>query len=140
MSDEGTQLLMAEYIKQEKELNEKLRRVELQMQEPLARLRKAKEVLDKAKAYFDKCLQDVRPLQSDKTLLEGELEMVAENKRKLRIESRLAEGGGMRPGTQALVEQMQQLAGDPGQYAAAQAAKEMKVEDELAALKGKLGQ
>jgi len=139
MSDEGTQLLMAEYIKQEKELKEKIRKVELQMQEPLAKLRKAKEVLDKAKAYFDKCLQDVRPLQSEKTLAEGELELVLENKRKIRIESRLAEGGGIRPGTQQFVEQMQQLAGDPGQYEAAQAAKQMKVEDELAALKQKMG-
>ncbi len=140
MADEGTNLLMAEYIKQEKELTEKIRAVDLAMQAPVAKLRKAKQVLDKAKAYFDRCLQEVRPLQSDKTLLEGELELVLENKGKLRVESRLAEGEGMRPGTQQLVQQMQKLAGDPGQAEAAAAAKQLKVEDELAALKSKLGQ
>lgn len=139
MADEGTQLLMAEHIKREKELNLKLRQVEQAMQEPLQKLRKAKAILEKAKTYFNTCLEDIRPLQSDKTLMEGELEMVLEAKRKLKIESRLAEGGGMRPGTQEFVQQMQELVGDPGQAEAAEAEKQLQVEDALAALKQKLG-
>jgi chromosome segregation ATPase len=130
--------MMSELLLEEKELNEKLRAVEKAMQEPLVKLRKAKVVLDKAKAYFDQCLAEVRPLQSDKTLLEGELEIIAGKKSKLRQEARMMDSPGMRPGTQELVTQMKEIVGDPADFRADKASKAMAADQALAELKAKM--
>ena len=79
-----------------------------------------------------------KPLQSDKILLEGELELLMDKKRELRRDARLREGGGIRPGTQALVEQMTEIAGDPEEHRLSKAAKAADIENELAALKAKM--
>ena len=68
------------------------------------------------------------------------LELITEKKTKLRIEARVAEGGGMRPGTAELVEQMTELAGDPEVYRAQKAVQALDVEDELARLKAAMEQ
>jgi len=111
--EEGFRLEMAELIKQEQELKVKLGVLEENLKRPEERLAKAKEILLKAKAAYEQILADVTPLRSDKTLIEGELQLIEEKKSALRQEALYARGGGgMRPGTQAFVEQMNQLAGD----------------------------
>ena len=136
--NEGDRLEMAEYILQEKELEEKLKHLNKQMQEPLQKLRRAKEILNRAQAAFDQALATCKPLQSEKILLEGELELLMDKKRELRKDARLREGGGIRPGTQALVEQMTEIAGDPDAHRLSQAAKAADIDNELAALKAKM--
>jgi len=136
--NEGDRLEMAEYILQEKELEEKLAHVGKQMKEPLEKLRRTKALLNRAQAAFDEALAVCKPLQSEKILLEGELELLLDKKRELRRDARLREGGGIRPGTQALVEQMTEIAGDPEEHRLSKAAKAADVETELAALKAKM--
>ena len=86
----------------------------------------------KAKAAYEQILAEVKPLRSDKTLLEGELELLSDKKAKLRHEAALARGGyGMRPGTGALVEQMNAIAGDATEH---QLQKETRAMDAAAAL------
>ena len=130
---------MTEFLLQEKELKEKVRKVMLAMKEPVEKLRKAKAILEKAKAHFANCLAEVKPLQSDKIMLEGELELIEEKKSKLRQEARFAESGGIRPGTQALVDQMHELVGDPEQAKVREEIKAAQVDDALAAMKAQLG-
>jgi chromosome segregation ATPase len=112
--EEGFRLEMAEYIRQENELKAKLTILAEKMQKPEEKLAKAKEIVLKAKAAYDAILAELTPLRSDKTLWEGELEMVEEKKSKLRQEAMYARGGGggMRPGTTQFVEQMNAIAGD----------------------------
>lgn len=111
--EEGFRLEMAEHIKQEQELKVKLGVIVENLKRPEERLAKAKEILLKAKAAYEQILAEVTPLRSDKALIEGELELIEEKKSKLRQEALYARGGGgMRPGTTAFVEQMNQLAGD----------------------------
>ena len=140
MSDEGTQLEMTEYILMEKELRAKIEALEARLVEPEARLDKAKALLLKAKAAFEGILEEVRPLRSDKILLEGELESVLEKKAQLRIEARVAEGGGIRPGTSQLVEQMNEIAGDPEEARIKREAQALDVDAALAALKADMGE
>lgn len=112
--EEGFRLEMAEHIRQEKELKVKLEILAQKLAGPEQKLAKAREIVLKAKAHYDGVMAEVQPLRSEKILLEGELELINEKKAKLRHEASLARGGyGMRPGTTALVEQMNQLAGDP---------------------------
>lgn len=139
MSDEGTQLEMTELVLEGKELQAKLAVLEQRLAEPMMRLAKAKQLLTRAKAAYEVCLEEVRPLRSDKILLEGELERVEEAKSKLRVESRVAEGGGIRPGTAAFVEQMSEAVGSPEEIALKKANKEAEVDVALAALKAQLG-
>ncbi len=141
MADEGSQLEMAEYILQEKELKAKLAVVQQKLQAPVAKLKKAKMILAKAQAAYDAALAEVKPLLSDKTLLEGELEILEGKKSRLRQEARFAEGGGgaLRPGTQEFVQQMSDLVGDPAELEAKKAAKEMAADQALAALKAEMG-
>ena len=111
--EEGFRLEMAEHIKQEQELKVKLGVIVENLKRPEERLARAKEILLKAKAAYEQILAEVTPLRSDKALIEGELELIEEKKSKLRQEALYARGGGgMRPGTTAFVEQMNQLAGD----------------------------
>jgi hypothetical protein len=136
--NEGDQLEMTEYVLQEKELNAKIALVVKQMKVPLERLRRTKGILVKAQAAFDGALAACKPLQSDKMLLEGELELLMEKKSELRREARLRAGGGIRPGTQAFVEQMQEIAGDPEEHRLSKATQAADVEAQLAELKGKM--
>ncbi|MFO0746748.1 MAG: hypothetical protein U1F43_13915 [Myxococcota bacterium] len=140
--EEGFRLEMAEYIRQENELKAKLALVVQQLEAPEAKLEKAKQIVLKAKAAFEQCLDAVRPLRSDKTLIEGELQMIEEKKSKLRQEAAVARGGGagLRPGTGMLVEQMNAIAGDAAE---AQMKKEVRAADAanaLEELKKKMGQ
>ena len=73
-------------------------------------------------------------------LLEGELDLVREKKSKLRVEAAVAEGGGIRPGTAELVEQMGELAGDAEAYRAKKAVQALDVEAELERLKASMGE
>ena len=136
--NEGDRLEMAEYILQEKELQEKLATINREMREPLEKLKRAKEILRRAQGAFDEALAKCKPLQSEKILIEGELELLLDKKRELRRDARLREGGGIRPGTQALVDQMTEIAGDPEAHRLSKAAMAADVESELAALKAKL--
>ena len=95
MADEGSKLEMTELILEEKELEAKLAVVEQKLEAPMARLKKAKEIYDKAKAALEGAIDEVKPLKSEKTLIEGELELLAEKKSKLRQEVRLQEAGGL---------------------------------------------
>lgn len=112
--EEGYRLEMAEYIRQENELKAKLAILVDKLKKPEEKLARAKEILLKAKAAYEHILADVKPLRSDKILIEGELQMIAEKKSTLRQEAAIARGGGagLRPGTAAFVEQMNQVAGD----------------------------
>lgn len=130
--EEGFRLEMAEHIKQEQELKAKLGVLLENLKKPEERLAKAKEILLKAKAAYEQILAEVTPLRSDKALIEGELQLIEEKKSKLRQEALYARGGaGMRPGTQAFVEQMNELAGDAE---TAQMKKEVAAADAAAAL------
>jgi len=138
--DEGFRMEMAEYIRQEKELKVKLEILEQKLEKPEAKLAKAREIVLKAKAAYEACLAEVKPLRSDKTLIEGELEMLSEKKAKLRHDAAMAKGGyGMRPGTQAFVEQMNQLAGDPAEHKLKKETGKLDASAALEALKAKMG-
>jgi len=110
--EEGFRLEMAECIKQEQELKAKLAVLVEAMRRPEEKLAKAKAILLKAKAAYEQILAELTPMRSDKTLLEGELQLLEEQKAKLRQEAMLARGRGVRPGTTAFVEQLNELAGD----------------------------
>ena len=138
--EEGFRLEMAEHIKQEQELRMKLGVLVENMKRPEEKLAKAKEILFKAKAAYEHILAELTPMRSEKTLIEGELTLIEEKKSKLRQEALYARGGGgLRPGTGAFVEQMNELAGDPAE---AQMKKEVAAADAasaLEALKKKMG-
>ncbi|MCA9516982.1 MAG: hypothetical protein KC635_18695 [Myxococcales bacterium] len=139
--DEGYQLEMAEYVREEKELKAKLAVVEQKLVGPEAKLQKAREIVLKAKAAYDQINAEVTPLRSEKTLLLGELELVGEKKAKIRHEAALAKGGyGMRPGTTQLVEQMKEIAGDPEEFAMKKELAKSDAAAALAELKKKMGQ
>jgi len=130
--EEGFRLEMAEHIKQENELRTKLAILLENMKKPEEKLAKAKALILKAKAAYDAILADLSPMRSDKTLIEGELTLLEEKKSKLRQEAVFARaGGGIRPGTGALVEQMNVLAGDAE---TANMRKEVAAADALSAL------
>ena len=139
MADEGSEALMAELVMMEREEEAKLAEVQAELDVQEARLAKARELVLKAKAKYDEVKAIVDPLQSDKILIEGELAAIAEKKAECRIEARRIEVGGIRPGTQEFVEEMNRIAGDPEVAKAKAAAKALDVEAELAALKAKLG-
>ena len=137
--EEGFRIEMAEYIREEKELQVKLGVIEHNLEAPLAKLDKAKAILLKAKTHYEACLAEVQPLRSEQTLLQGELELVREKKSKLRREALLARGNpGQRPGTQALVEQMNELAGDPEEARTKDAVKALDTASALEALKQRM--
>ena len=136
--NEGDYLEMTELVLQEKEINATIEALNKKMQVPLDRLRRTKALLDKAKQAFQQALAVVKPIQSDKMLAEGELELVLEKKSTLRQEHRLSEGGGIRPGTHQLVEQMRGLVGDPAGYRAEKEVRAVEVEAALDALKDKM--
>ncbi len=140
MATDGDRCLMAQYILEEKRLTAAIDDLNAQLLEPTQKLERTREVLLRAKAAYDQAKAVVGSLESDRTLLEGELELITEKKTKLRIEARVAEGGGMRPGTAELVEQMTELAGDPEVYRAQKAVQALDVEDELARLKAAMEQ
>lgn len=137
--DEGSKLVMTELVLEEKRLRAKIALLDKQLEEPEAKLAKAKAILLKAKAHFEQCLEAVKPLRSDKILLEGELEILEAKKAELRVESRLMAGGGLRPGTQQLVEQMSERVGaSPEELAVKKAARELEADQALEALKAKM--
>jgi hypothetical protein len=138
--NEGTQLLLSELILQENDLKAKLAAIDQRLAEPEQRLARAKAILLKAKAAYEAVLEEVKPLRSDKILLEGDLEQILQKKSQVRMENRLEEGGGIRPGTQEFVEQMNQLAGNPEERRAKKAAKELELDQMLAALKAQAGE
>jgi len=135
MATEGDRGLMAEYILEEKRLGSAIEDLNDQLRGPGEKLERAREVLLKAKAAYDQAKGVVESLESDRMLLEGELELILEKKSKLRVEARVAEGGGIRPGTAELVEQMGELAGDAEAYRAEKAVQALDVEAELERLK-----
>jgi hypothetical protein len=138
--EEGFRLEMAEYIRQENELKAKLGVIVEQLKGPEEKLAKARAILLKAKAAYEQILEEVTPLRSDKTLLEGELTLVEEKKSKLRQEALFQRGGGgVRPGTGALVEQMNQLGGDPEEARMRKEVAAANAAEALAALKAKMG-
>lgn len=138
--EEGYRLEMAEHIKQENELKAKLAILEQQLEAPEAKLEKAKEILLKAKAHYEQCMDVVRPLRSDRELIVGELQMIEEKKSKLRQEAAFARGGGgIRPGTGQLVEQMNAIAGDADEHAMRKEVKAAAAVDALEELKRKMG-
>ena len=138
--DEGYRLELAEYIAQEKALKVKLEILEQKLAGPEAKLAKAREIVLKAKAAYEQILAEVKPLRSDKALLEGELELLGEKKAKIRHDAALARGGyGMRPGTTALVEQMNTIAGDASEHALKKETRAMDAAAALEALKQKMG-
>ncbi len=139
--EEGYRLEMAELIKQENEFKAKLAIIEQKLAGPEEKLEKAKAILLKAKAAYEQILGEVQPLRSDRTLIEGELTLLREKKSELKHQAALARGGaGMRPGTQAFVEQMNELVGPPEDL---QLKKEVKTQDAAQALeelKKRMGQ
>ncbi len=138
MADEGSQALMAELVLMEKEEQAKLAAVQAQLDAELPRLAKAREVVLKAKAKYDEIKALVDPLESDKILIQGELDLIAQKKSECRVEARRIEAGGIRPGTAEFVEQMNEIAGDPEVARAKAEAQALDVEAELAAMKAKL--
>lgn len=139
--EEGFRMEMAEYIRQENELKAKLTILVDKMQKPEEKLAKAKEILLKAKAAYEHILAELTPLRSDRTLIEGELTMLEEKKSKLRQEALFARsGGGMRPGTEAFVAQMNELAGDAETANMKKEVAAADAQSALAELKRKMGQ
>jgi hypothetical protein len=138
VADEGSQIEMTELVLQEKEARAKLEAIEAALVEPEQRLEKAKALLLKAKAAYEGCLEAVKPLRSDKILVEGDLELIEDKKREVRMQARMIAGGGIRPGTQEAVEALQELAGDPAEAKLRQATKDAATEQALAALKAKI--
>jgi hypothetical protein len=135
MATDGDRALMAEYIKEEKRLGAAMDEVNGRLEAPREKLERSREVLMRAKSAFDQAKAAVEALESDRILLEGELDLVREKKSRLRVEAQVAEGGGIRPGTAELAEQMDELAGDAETYRVKQETQALDVEDELARLK-----
>ncbi len=139
--EEGYRLEMAELIKQENEQKAKLAIVEQKLAGPEEKLEKAKAILLKAKAAYEQILAEVQPLRSDKILIEGELTALREKKSELKHQAALSRGGaGMRPGTQAFVEQMQELVGPAEDIRLKNEVKQQDASQALEALKRKMGQ
>ena len=138
--EEGYRLEMAEYLKMEQELNAKLAILVDRLKVPEERLEKAKQILLKAKAACEQILEEIRPLRSDKTLIEGELQLLGEKKATLKHDALMARGGaGMRAGTTAFVEQMNQLAGDPAEASMKKEVAQADAAAALAELKKRMG-
>lgn len=105
---------MAVYVRDENELKVKLGLVEEKLKGPEEKLAKAKELVLKAKAAYDQILEQVQPLRSEKTLLEGEIQIIQEKKSELRHQAQIERGGGAaKPGAELLLEQMKQMGADP---------------------------
>ncbi len=138
MADEGSKDLMAELVLMEKEEAARLAAVQAQLDLEAPRLAKARALVLKAKAKYDEINAIVAPLESDKTLIQGELDLIAQKKAECRMEARRIEVGGIRPGTAEFVEHMNKVAGDPEVAKAKAAAKALDVETELAAMKARL--
>jgi len=130
---------MAEYIKEEKRLTAAMEELDGKLVAPNEKLDRARGLLLKAKSAYDQAKGAVDAIVSDRILLEGELSMIREKKSKLRVEARVAEVGGVRPGTADLVEQMDELAGDRETYRVEQESIALDVEAELAKLKASMG-
>lgn len=140
MSTEGDRGLMAQYILEEKRLGAAIEDLNDRLVGPSEKLARARELLLKAKAAYDQSKGVVESLESDRSLIEGELELVLEKKSKLRVESQVAQGGGIRPGTAELVEQMGALAGDAQTYRAEKAIQALDVQSELERLKAAMSE
>ena len=138
MADEGSERLMAELIMMQKEEEAKLAAIQAQLDEHEPRLEKARALVLKAKEKYDEIKAIIDPLQSDKIMVEGELADIERQKSECRMEARRIEVGGIRPGTQEFVEQLQKVAGDPEVARQKAAAKAIDVENDLAALKAKM--
>jgi hypothetical protein len=139
MADEGSTQLMAELVMMEKEEEAKLAAIQAQLDVHEPRLAKARALIMKAKAKYDEVKVVIDPLESDKILIQGELDALARKKAECRMEARRVEVGGIRPGTAEFVEQLNAVAGDPEVAKAKAADKALSVEAELAALKAKMG-
>jgi hypothetical protein len=135
MVSDGDQALMAEYILEEKRLSAALDALDERLEAPLGKLERARSLLLKAKGAYDQAKSAVDALESDRVLLEGEIAQLVEKKSKLRVEARVAEGGGVRPGTAAFVEQLDELAGDKAEFQLNKRTKALDVEAELERLK-----
>jgi len=138
--EEGFRLEMAEHIRQENELKTKLAILEQKLEAPMAKLEKAKQIVLKAKAALEQCLEDVRPLRSDRELVLGELQLIEEKKSKLRQDAAYARGPATRVGTGAFVEQMNELGGDRAESDMRKEVKAAGAAEALEALKKKMGQ
>ena len=140
MATEGDRGLMAQYILEEKRLTAAIADLNDRLKVPNEKLARAREILLKAKASYDQAKGAVESLESDRTLVEGELDLVLEKKSKLRVEAAVAQGGGIRPGTAELVEQMSELAGDAEAYRAKKAVDALDIDAELARLKAAMAE
>ena len=140
MSEDGFELEMTELVLEEKEIRKKIKDLEALLSGPETQLIKAEDLLRKAQAAHQRAEDEVKPLRSDKILLEGELERLEEKKAKCRVDSALARGKGVRPGTQDFVEQMQAMTGDPEENKLKAKTKELDLDAALAELKGQIGE
>lgn len=136
---EALRLEMAELLKEEREVREKLELTLRHLEGPKAKLEKAKAILLKAKAAYEGILAEVKPLESDKLLFEGELQLLQEKKLALRKEARMeAGGGGAKSQAQELLLQMKDMGLDPAEKQASDEAKKAAAEEALRALKAKI--
>ena len=138
MPDEGTMLEMAALIQEEKRLGALIADLDARLEQPEARLAKAEALLAKAQKARDDLWAAVQPLRSDRILHEGDVARIRDKRSKLRVASRVADGKGIRPGTGALVEQLDELAGDKAQADAKKAKRALEVESALADMKARL--
>ena len=132
MADEGTVLLMAELLKEEKRLQEELSRAEAGMEAPMKRLEDAKALVAQAQDALAR-------RQAQRGMIEDKIKENEAKKSQLRVENRVAQGGGLRPGTAEFVEQMQELTGDDTEVALDNAQKQADIDAELKAMKAALG-
>lgn len=139
MADEGTVLLMAELIKEDKRLQEELARAESALEAPRRRLEEAQALLNQAQTTFAQVKDALDRREAQKTMIEAQIRENEAEKSRLRVENRVAEGGGLRPGTAAFVEQMQELTGDDTEVAMDKAQQEAEIDAELQAMKAALG-
>jgi hypothetical protein len=139
MADEGTVLLMAELLKEEKRLQEELSRAEAGMEAPMKRLQEAKALVAQAQATQAQAQDALARHQAQKGMIEEKIKENEAKKSQLRVENRVAQGGGLRPGTAEFVEQMQEITGDDTEVALENAQKQADIDAELKAMKAALG-
>ena len=139
MADEGTVLLMAELLKEGKRLEEELQRAHEALEAPQRRLEEAQRLLTQAQSTVVQAKEALTRRQAQEEMIQQQIAANEAKKSELRVENRVAEGGGLRPGTAAFVQQMQDLTGDDTEVALDKAQKAAEVDAELKAMKAALG-
>ena len=139
MADEGTVLLMAELLKEGKRLEEELQRADAALEVPQKRLEEAERLLAQAQTMVAQSRDALARRQAQKEMIQQQIAANEAKKSDLRVENRVAEGGGRRPGTSEFVQQMQELTGDDTEVALDKAQKTAEIDAELKAMKAALG-